>query len=64
MKEQRRTQAAHFQNSSFKHKMKRLRIPRRLVFEKFYVHEKNLNTRNCRRKFIKKLLSQKCKENM
>ena len=23
------------------------------MYEKFYVHEKNLRTRNCRRKFIK-----------
>ena len=39
--------------------MKRLRIPQKLVYEKFYVYEKNLRTRNCRRKFIKNLLPEK-----
>ena len=29
----------HFRNSNFKHKMKRMQIPQKLVFEKFYVHE-------------------------
>ena len=29
----------HFWNSSFKHKMKRLQIPQKLVHEKFYLHE-------------------------
>ena len=29
----------HFQNSNFKHKMKRLQIPQKLVYGKFYVHE-------------------------
>ena len=54
----------HFQNSNFKHKMKRLQIPQKLVYEKFYVHEKILRTRNCRRRFIKNLLPEKRKENM
>ena len=36
--------------------MKRLQIPRKLVYEKFYVYEKVLRTRNYRRKFIKNLL--------
>ena len=44
--------------------MKRLKIPQKLVYEKFYAHEKNLRTRNCRRKFIKYLLPKKRKENM
>ena len=39
MKEQPRTQVTHFRNSNFKHKMKRLQIPQKLVYEKFYVHE-------------------------
>ena len=47
--------------------MKRLQIPQKLVYEKFYVHEKILRTRNCRCKFIKNLLSEKrneeCKSN-
>ena len=33
------------------------------MYEKFYVHEQTLRTRNCRRKFIKKLLPEKRKEN-
>ena len=44
--------------------MKRLQISQRLVYEKFYVHEKILRARNCRHKFIKKLLPEKGKENM
>ena len=44
--------------------MKRLQIPQKLVYEKFYVHEKSLRTPNCRRKFIKNLLPEKRKENM
>ena len=42
--------------------MKRLEIPQKLVYKKFYVHEKILSTRNCRRKFIKNLLPEKPKE--
>ena len=44
--------------------MKRLRIPQKLLYEQFYVHEKVLATRNCRRKFFKSLLPEKRKENM
>ena len=44
--------------------MKRLQTPQKLVYEKFYVHEKNLRTRNCRRRFIKNLLPEKRKENI
>ena len=55
---------AHFRNGNFKHKMTRLEIPRNLVYEKFYVHEKILRTRKCHRKFLKKLLPEKRKENM
>ena len=41
-----------------KQKMRRLQISQRLVYEK------NLRTRNCRRKFVKNLLPEKRKENM
>ena len=44
--------------------MKRLQLPQKLVYEKLYVLEKNLRTRNCRREFIKTLLPDKRKENM
>ena len=44
--------------------MKQQQIPQKLVYEKFYEHEKNLRTRNCRCKFIKYLLPEKHKENM
>ena len=44
--------------------MKRLQIPQKLVYEKFYKHEKILRKRNCRRKFIKYLLPEERKENM
>ena len=44
--------------------MKRLHIQQKFVSEKFYVHEKILCTSNCRRKFIKNLLTEKRKENM
>ena len=44
--------------------MKKLQIPQKVVNEKFYVHEKILRARNCRRKFIKNLLPEKRKENM
>ena len=44
--------------------MKKLQLPQNLVYEKFYVHEKILRTRNCRRRFIKNLLPQKRKEDM
>ena len=44
--------------------MKRLQNPQKLVYEKFYVHEKHLRTRNCRRKFLKNLLTEKHKENI
>ena len=43
--------------------MKRPQNLQKLVYEKFYVHEKNLRTRNRRRKFIN-LLPEKRKENM
>ena len=34
------------------------------MYEKIYVHENILRTRNCRRRFIKNLLHEKRKENM
>ena len=44
--------------------MKGLQISQKLVYETFYVHEKNLRTRNCRHKFIKDLLQEKRKESI
>ena len=43
--------------------MKRLQIPHKRVYEKFYVHE-ILRARNYRCKFIKNLLPEKRKESM
>ena len=54
----------HFRNSNFKHKVKRLQIPQKLVYEKFYVHGEISPARNCRREFLKNLLPEKRKENM
>ena len=54
----------HNRNNNFKHKMKRLQIPQKFVYEKFYVQEKNLRTQNYRREFIKNSLPEKRKENM
>ena len=48
-----------FRNSNIKHKMKRLQIPQNPVHKNFYVHENILRARDCRRKFIKNLLSEK-----
>ena len=53
-----------FHCSNFKHEMKRLQLIQKLVYEKLYVYEKILRTRNCRRNFIKNLLPEKRKENM
>ena len=64
MKEQPRTEITHFGNSNSKHKMKRLQIPQKLVYEKFYARKKILRTPNCRRKFMKNLLPEKCEENI
>ena len=44
--------------------MKRLQIQQKLVYEKFYVNEKVLLARICRRKFIKNLFSEKHKASM
>ena len=44
--------------------MKRLKIPLKLGYDKFYVDEKNLRAQNCSLKFIKNLLPEKHKENM
>ena len=64
MKEQPRTQVTHFRNSNFKHKMKRLQILQKLVYEIFYVHGQILRIRNCNREFVKNLLPEKRKEIM
>ena len=52
----------HFRNNSFKEQMRRLQIPQKLVYEKFYLHKKILRTQNCRRKFIKNLRPEKRKK--
>ena len=44
--------------------MKRLQIPQKLEYEKVYLHEKILHTRNYHHKFIKNLFPEKHKENM
>ena len=36
-----------------------MQIPQKLVYEKFYVHEEILRTRNCHCKFTKNLLPDK-----
>ena len=41
-----------------------MQIPQKFVYEKFYVHEKILRIRHCRRRFIENLLPEKRKENM
>ena len=64
MKEKPKTKVTHFQKRNFKHKMKRLQIPQKLMHEKLYVHEQILRARNCRRKFITNLLPEKRKEKM
>ena len=53
----------YFRNSNFKHKMKRLQTPQKLVYEVAVV-KKNLLTQNCRPNFIKNLLIKKRKKNM
>ena len=40
-----------------------MEIPQKLVYDKFYVHEKILRTRNCRRELIKNFLKKTCKPN-
>ena len=42
--------------------MKRLQISQKLVHKTFYVHKKNLRTRNYRRKFIKNILPKNSKK--
>ena len=55
MKEQHRTEIKLFINSISRHKMKRMDIPQKLRYDKFYVLKK---------KFTKILLPKKRKENM
>ena len=43
--------------------MKRLQIPLKIVYGKFYVHSKILPTQICLSEFIKNLLPEKRKEN-
>ena len=42
--------------------MKRLQVTQKLTYERFYMHEKLLRTRNCRRKFIKNFLPKNAKK--
>ena len=63
MKEQRTAEVTHF-GIVILNTMKRLQILQKLVYGKFYVHEKILRTQNYRRKFIKNLLPEKREENM
>ena len=44
--------------------MKRYEMPQKRGHKKFYILEKILRKRNCRRKIIKNLLPEKRKENM
>ena len=44
--------------------MKRLQIPQKFLYEKFYVHEKILRTQNCHRNFIKNVLIRTRNKNM
>ena len=65
MKEQPRTyKLCIFEIVILNKKMKRLQISQKPVFEKFYLHEKILRTRNSRRNFMKILLPKKRKESM
>ena len=65
MKEQPRTyKLCIFEIVILNKKMKRLQISQKPVFEKFYLHEKMLRTRNSRRNFMKILLPKKRKESM
>ena len=65
MKEQPRTyKLCIFEIVILNKKMKRLQISQKAVFEKFYLHEKILRTRNSRRNFMKILLPKKRKESM
>ena len=60
MKEQLRTKVTHFRNSNFE----KTADPAKTCVRKIYVDEKILRIRNCRRKFIKNLVPEKCKENI
>ena len=61
MKEQLRTQLTHFRNSNFKPNMKRLQIPRKLVYAKFYVHE--IAAKNVSKIYFLKNAKKTCKRN-
>ena len=47
MKKKSRTEVVDFRNNSFKDKIEREQIPQKLVYDKFYVYELILGTRNC-----------------
>ena len=61
MKEQHRTKVTHFRNSNFKHKMDRLQIPPKPVYEKFYVHE--IDAVNLSKIYFLKNAKKTCKPN-
>ena len=54
----------YFRNNNFKHKIKSLQIQQKLAYDKNYVHERILRTRNCRWQFIKSLLPEKRKNDI
>ena len=54
----------HFRNSNFKLKIKTVQISQKRMYDKFYIQKHIIRAPNCRRKFIKNLLPEKCKENV
>ena len=64
MTEQPSTLVTHFRNCNFKHKIKRLQIPQKLVYKKSYLYGQILHTRIFRREFVKNLPPEKRKGNM
>ena len=61
MKEKPRTEVTHFRNSNFKHTMKRLQIPKKLLYEKFYLHE--IAAVNLSKMYFLKNAKKTCKSN-
>ena len=61
MKEKLRTEVTHNRNDNFKHIMKRLQIPQKLVYEKFYVHE--IDAVNLSKIYFLKNAKKTCKPN-
>ena len=63
-KSESKSNTEHLQYRNFKHKMERLQISQKRLYEKYYVHWQILRIRNCHGKFIKNLIPEKRKENM